>query len=127
MTAGFLLGRYVNLAVVIQLLVTSGLLVGSMSQTIALFVLRRRQPQLDRPYRMWLYPLPAVVVLVTAAFMFVGSDFSTPGVHPTEWSLTWILAGCLAFLAWSRKEQVWPFGPNHIEEQYLRRQESSSE
>jgi amino acid transporter len=126
MTVGFLVGRYANLNVLIQLLVTSGLLVGSsgsLSQTIALFVLRRRQPQLDRPYRMWLYPLPAVVTLTIVALMFAGADYNTPGVHPSEWSLAWILAGCLAFLAWSRKEKVWPFGQKQIQERYLKRQD----
>jgi fructoselysine transporter len=121
-TAGFLIGRYADLTVLIQLLITSGLLVGSsgsLAQTIALFVLRRRQPQLNRPYRMWLYPLPAVIALVTWVFMFAASDHNTPGAHPIEWSLAWILAGCVAFLVWARKEKVWPFGEKQIQEQYL--------
>jgi fructoselysine transporter len=126
MTAGFLIGRYADLNVLIQLLVTAGLLVGSsgsVSQTIALFVLRRRQPLLDRPYRMWLYPLPALGALITWVFMFVTADHNAPGAHPIEWSLAWLLAGCAAFLAWARKEQVWPFGEKEILERYLVRQE----
>ena len=58
--------------------------------------------------------------------MFAGADYNTPGVHPSEWSLAWILAGCLAFLAWSRKEKVWPFGQKQIQERYLTRRSSGS-
>ncbi|MCQ4080040.1 APC family permease [Streptomyces sp. RB6PN25] len=126
MAAGFLVGRYADLNVLIQLLVTAGLLVGSsgsVSQTLALFVLRRRQPALERPYRMWLYPLPALVALVTWLFMFAAADHDAPGAHPVEWSVAWLLAGCAAFLAWSRRERVWPFGTKSIEERYLVRQE----
>jgi amino acid transporter len=40
------------------------ILVQSVSQIIALFVLRKNQPHLKRPYAMWLYPVPAVIARV---------------------------------------------------------------
>jgi amino acid transporter len=40
------------------------ILVQSVSQIIALLVLRKNQPHLKRPYAMWLYPVPAVIARV---------------------------------------------------------------
>ncbi|MBU3870671.1 hypothetical protein KN815_43510, partial [Streptomyces sp. 4503] len=34
------------------------------------------------------------------------------------WSLAWVAAGCVAFVLWARAEQVWPFGPKEISEEY---------
>jgi APA family basic amino acid/polyamine antiporter len=45
----------------------------------ALFVLRRRAPDAERPYRAWGYPLvPALFMLVTA-FLLINTLWATPG------------------------------------------------
>jgi amino acid transporter len=61
---GFLLGRFTDITTLIQLLTTVIVIVQALAQIIALTVLRRRQPRLRRPYRMWLYPLPSIVAFV---------------------------------------------------------------
>ncbi|GGU91471.1 amino acid permease [Streptomyces albospinus] len=119
MAAGFLLGRHTDLATIIQLLTTVMVIVQSLAQVAAVTVLRRRQPALRRPYRMWLYPLPSVVALVGWLVIYGCADRSPPGRHPIEWSLAWVAAGGLAFLVWARGEREWPFGPKRIDERYL--------
>ncbi|MEV5505647.1 APC family permease [Streptomyces orinoci] len=119
--AGFMLGRHTDLATLIQLLTTVMVLVQALGQIAAVTVLRRRQPALPRPYRMWLYPLPSVVALTGWLVIYGYADKASPGRHPIEWSLVWFAAGCAAFLLWARYERIWPFGPREISEEYLPR------
>ncbi|MFJ3902965.1 APC family permease [Streptomyces sp. NPDC090025] len=117
--AGFLIGRHTDLVTLIQLLTTVMILVQAFSQIAAVTVLRKRQPTLPRPYKMWLYPLPSVVALVGWLVIYGYADKNSPGRHPIEWSLGWLALGCVAFFLWSRFEKVWPFGPREINEEYL--------
>ncbi|MGW6408292.1 APC family permease [Streptomyces vinaceus] len=116
---GFLIGRHTDLVTLIQLLTTVMVLVQALAQIAALTVLRKRQPALPRPYRMWLYPLPSVVALVGWLVIYGYADHNAPGRHPIEWSLAWLALGCVAFVVWSRFEKVWPFGPREVREEYL--------
>ncbi|MEU7165399.1 APC family permease [Streptomyces morookaense] len=116
---GFLIGRHTDLNTLIQLLTTVMVIVQALSQVLAATVLRRRQPGLRRPYRMWLHPLPSVVAAVGWIVIYGYADRSSPGRHPIEWSLVWVAAGCVAFVLWAAYEKVWPFGPREISEEYL--------
>jgi amino acid transporter len=117
--AGFVIGQLTSLSVLIQLLTVVMVLVQALAQIAALFVLRRRQPELRRPYRMTLYPLPAIVAAVGWIVIYAYSDKNAPGLHPIELSLAWVVVGIGAFLLWARSKREWPFGGKHIEEQYL--------
>ncbi|MDH6455234.1 MULTISPECIES: APC family permease [unclassified Streptomyces] len=116
---GFLIGRHTDLATLIQLLTTVMVIVQALAQIVALSVLRRRQPTLRRPYRMWLYPVPSVIAFVGWCVIYGYADKNSPGRHPIEWSLAWLALGCVAYVLWARFEKVWPFGPKEITEDYL--------
>ncbi|MFI5682136.1 APC family permease [Streptomyces cellulosae] len=116
---GFLIGRHTDLATLIQLLTTVMVLVQALAQIAAVTVLRRRQPNLRRPYKMWLYPLPSLLALVGWLVIYGYADKNSPGRHPIEWSLAWLALGIVAYLLWARFEKVWPFGPKEITEEYL--------
>jgi amino acid transporter len=105
--------------VLIQLLTVVMVLVQALAQIVALTVLRRRQPDLRRPYRMTLYPLPSIVAGLGWLVIYGYSDANAPGLHPIELSLAWIVVGVGAFLLWARSKHEWPFGPKHVEERYL--------
>lgn len=115
---GFLIGRHTDLATLIQLLTTVMVIVQALAQIVALSVLRRSRPTLRRPYRMWLYPLPSAVAFAGWCVIFGYADKNSPGRHPVEWSLSWLVLGCLAFLVWARLEKVWPFGPKETAREY---------
>ncbi|MBH1937318.1 APC family permease [Streptomyces sp. AV19] len=116
---GFLIGRHTDLATLIQLLLAVMVLVQALGQIAAVTVLRRRQPGLRRPYRMWLYPLPSLIALAGWLVIYGYADRNSPGRHPIEWSLAWVGAGCVAFVVWARFERIWPFGPREIREEFL--------
>ncbi|MCX4993049.1 MULTISPECIES: APC family permease [unclassified Streptomyces] len=117
---GFLIGRHTDLATLIQLLTTVMVIVQALAQIVALSVLRKRQPGLRRPYRMWLYPLPSFLALAGWLTIYGYADKNSPGRHPIEWSLAWLALGLVAFVVWARLEKVWPFGPKEVTEEYLR-------
>ncbi|MEV6767332.1 APC family permease [Nocardia sp. NPDC051030] len=123
---GFLLARHIGtsathppLAVLISLLTTVMVIVQSFAQIAAVVVLRRRQPNLTRPYKMLLYPLPLVLAGIGWLVIYGYADKANPGVHPIEWSLAWVGLGVVAYLIWARFEKVWPFGPKEVREEYL--------
>ncbi len=116
---GFVLGQLTSLTVLIQLLTVVMVLVQALAQILALTVLRRRQPGLRRPYRMFLYPVPGIVAAVGWIVIYGYADANAPGLHPIELSILWVVVGTAAFLVWARRKREWPFGPKHVEEQYL--------
>jgi fructoselysine transporter len=116
---GFVIGQLTSLSVLIQLLTVVTVLVQALAQILALTVLRRRQPDLRRPYRMFLYPLPSIVAALGWVVIYGYANKNAPGLHPIELSLLWVVVGVGAFALWARAKHEWPFGPKHIEEQYL--------
>ena len=133
MTAlSFLFARHIGssashppLSVLISLLTTVMVIVQSLAQVAAVTVLRKRQPNLRRPYKMLLYPLPSIVAAAGWLTVYLWADKANPGVHPIEWSLAWLALGIVAFLIWARRERSWPFGPKEIREQFLEEQENA--
>jgi amino acid transporter len=57
----------------------------------ALLWLRHSQPQLERPFRVWGWPLTPLIVLVGALAFLLGALFEDRG--PTAWALLLIAAG----------------------------------
>ena len=49
---------------------TARILIEFIGQIVAVDVLRRTRPDVPRPFRMWLYPLPSVVALVGWLLVF---------------------------------------------------------
>ena len=54
-------GAFLPLGTAIDALVALRILVQFLGQSVALVLLRRQRPGLERPYRVWLYPWPLVV------------------------------------------------------------------
>lgn len=111
------IGSFFSLATVINVLLAVFVIVQAIAQVVALTVLRRRQPELRRPYRQWLYPLPSLAAL--AGWIYV---YTSSGNTPIIFSLVVLAAGLIAFAAWAKIEQQWPFGRKVIEEQFLEAQ-----
>lgn len=95
-----------RLADVIAALVVIRIMVQFLAQTIGVIVLRVRRPDMPRPFRMWLYPLPAL--LAFAGFVYV--LISRPNFQKEiRYAAVLIVAGLVIYLirAWRRGE--WPF------------------
>lgn len=82
---------------VITALVTSRILIQFIGQIFALFHLRRSRPDVPRPFRMWLYPLPALIAFVGWVFLFL-----TSGWKFAAFGLLTLVAGMGAYWIWTR-------------------------
>ena len=96
---------FFSLGTVIDALIVTRILVQFMGQIVGLILLRQRAPDMPRPYRMWLYPLPALVALLGWIFVF-----ATTQVRVILFGLGVLALGCVAFLVWSWNTKRWPFG-----------------
>lgn len=89
---------------VIDGLVTTRIIVQFLGQIAAVSLLRRRSPPMDRPFRIWLYPIPNLVALIGWIFVF-----ATAGTMLIVFAGVVLVAGVLLFLAWSAYRREWPF------------------
>jgi len=95
---------FFSLDIVIDALITTRILVQFIGQIFALTLLRRNQPNMIRPYRMWLYPVPSLIAL--AGWIFI---FSTADKMVILLGLGTLGLGAIFFLIWSWRSQRWPF------------------
>jgi len=63
---------FLSLGQVIAALVVLRIVVQFLMQHIGVMVLRHTQPQMRRPFRIWLYPLPPLVALVGFSYILLG-------------------------------------------------------
>ena len=97
-----LVASFFTLDMVIAILTAGIVLIQSVAQIVALAVLRRRDP--DAPFRMPLYPLPALVALGGWILAFVYT-----GPMAIGFSIAWLFVGIAVFIAVARIEGWWPF------------------
>ena len=69
----------------------------------AVMLLRKRAPEMRRPYRIWLYPVPCFIALAGWLFLFATSG------RMVWYGLGTLVLGVIFFLAWSWRTRRWPF------------------
>ncbi len=97
---------FLRLADVIAALVVIRILLQFVVQAFGVMVLRRRCPDLPRPFRMWLYPLPALAAI--AGFIFIlleREDF----LREIRYAMVILVLGLLTYFIRSWRRHEWPF------------------
>ncbi len=84
---------------VITALVTSRILIQFIAQIFALVYLRRTRPEMPRPFRMWLYPLPGAIAFAGWVFLFLTSGWKFAG-----FGVLTLVAGVGAYWIWTRND-----------------------
>ncbi|MFM8396146.1 MAG: APC family permease [Acidobacteriota bacterium] len=95
---------FLPLGIVIDVLIATRIIVQFIGQIFAVTLLRRRAPEMVRPYRMWLYPLPSLLALLGWIFVF-----ATSGREIMLFSLAALGIGILGYLGWAYRTSLWPF------------------
>lgn len=108
-----IIGSLFTLTEVINAAVATLVIIQSLAQVAAIVVLRRRQPNLKRPYRQWLYPGPTIVAGIGWVYIYKSAEWLSIWL-----SLGWIAVGALAYLVYAKAEHTWPFGPKEIKEAF---------
>ena len=102
---------FFDLVQIITALMLARILSMFVAQIIGLLLYRKYHPEAPRPFRMWLYPVPALFALAGWLGVFV-----TPALQPGGWkymayAFGTIGAGFAAYLILAWRKQDWPFAP----------------
>lgn len=114
LTLGFIaaLFCFLRLADVIAALVVIRIIIQFIAQIIGLLVLRKTRPEMPRPFRMWLYPIPALVALVGFLYvLFMRQNFQ----KEVKYAAVLIIVGLIVYLVRSYKRGEFPFGERIVE------------
>jgi amino acid transporter len=98
---------FLRLADLIAALVVIRILLQYLVQAVGVIVLRIRRPEMARPFRMWLYPVPALVAAASFVFILI----SRAGfLREIRYAAVILAVGIAVYCvrAWRRRE--WPFG-----------------
>jgi amino acid transporter len=85
------------------------LLVQFIGQAVGVMLLRRRWRSERLPFKMWLYPLPAVLTIIGWAWLFWQTG------PARKWGLLEIALGVTAFLLRAWKMRQWPFAAAQVD------------
>jgi basic amino acid/polyamine antiporter, APA family len=91
---------------VIKAMVVIRITVQFLAQIAGVVVLRFRRPDLPRPFRMWLYPLPAVVAFCGFLYVLIMRKKSTEQIYL---ALALVVIGSVIYLVRAWRRGLWPF------------------
>ena len=102
-----LLFCFFRLADVISALVVIRILLQFLLQAIGLIVLRIRRPEMPRPFRMWLYPVPALLAIIGFAYIVTKRP---DALKEIRYAAVVLLAGLILYFVRAWRNRDWPFG-----------------
>jgi basic amino acid/polyamine antiporter, APA family len=97
---------FLRLADLIASLIVIRIVLQFLVQSIGVIVLRIRQPDLPRPFRMWLYPLPALIAAASFVFILVSRQNF---LREVRYAGVILIAGTSIFLIRAWRHREWPF------------------
>jgi amino acid transporter len=97
---------FLSLADVIAALVVIRITLQFFVQAVGLIVLRIRRPDLPRPFRMWLYPVPALLASVGFVYVLV---YRTNSMKQIRYALVILISGVIIYLLRAWRSREWPF------------------
>ena len=76
---------------------------------VAVTMIRRYRPDIQRPFQMWFYPVTSVIAFAGWAFILAAS-----GLKFILWGVALIIVGVGAYLWRARVQSEWPFTPPEV-------------
>lgn len=99
----FVFSLLFRLETVIAAIAAMRILVQFVGQAVGVILLRRRWPRERRPFRMWLFPIPAILAIILWFALFIATG------RQMLFGIIAIAAGIVVFLLRSRGLKQWPF------------------
>lgn len=93
-----------ELDALIKALIILQIFIQSIAQIAAVTLIRRNRPDIQRPFRMWIYPVPSILAL--AGWIYI---IATNGIAYFLAGLALLMAGAVAYLLYARARGEWPF------------------
>lgn len=97
---------FLRLKDAIAALVVIRIIIQFLVQAAGLIVLRIRQPEMPRPFRMWLYPLPALAACVGFLFILFNRENALKEVR---YAVVILLTGLAIYMIRAWRAREWPF------------------
>jgi amino acid transporter len=98
---------FLRLVDVIAAMVVIRIMLQFLLQAIGVIVLRVRRPDMPRPFRMWLYPLPALIAALGFSYiLFVRVN----ALKEIRYALVILILGIGIYLVRAWRNSDWPFG-----------------
>ena len=103
------IASFFSLVEIITALLLARILIMFVAQIVGLLLLRKRHPAFPRPFRMWLYPLPAIFAMICWLYIF-----AVQALDPNGWKYMLYVVGVfgsgigLYFLI-AKHRRYWPF------------------
>jgi basic amino acid/polyamine antiporter, APA family len=102
---------FLRLADLIAALVVIRIILQFLVQSIGVIVLRIRRPEMPRPFRMWLYPVPALVASVSYVFILV---YRRGFLREIRYAAVILIFGIVVYCVRAWRRQEWPFGSSSL-------------
>jgi amino acid transporter len=97
---------FLRLADVIAALVVIRIIIQFLVQAVGVIVLRVRRPDMPRPFRMWLYPLPALMACVGFLYVLIArKNF----LKEVRYAVVILAIGLAIYLVRAWKTKQWPY------------------
>ncbi|MGC8595379.1 MAG: APC family permease [Candidatus Kryptoniota bacterium] len=102
LTIGFMtcFASLFNLDFIIGASISSRILIQFLGQIVGLTLLRKDRPDLRRPFKMWLYPVPSIIAFIGFSFIFMSS-----GLEAISLGLAWMILGAALYFLWNRRNE----------------------
>jgi amino acid transporter len=98
---------FFRLADVIAALVVIRIMLQFLVQALGVIVLRIRRPDMPRPFRMWFYPLPALIASIGFGYiLFVRAN----ALKEIRYAFVILILGILIYMVRAWRGREWPFG-----------------
>jgi amino acid transporter len=97
---------FLRLKDAIAALVVIRIVIQFIVQAVGVIVLRIRRPDMPRPFRMWLYPLPTLLAIAGFLFILFNREHWQKEVR---YAAVILLAGLLVYMVRAWKSREWPF------------------
>lgn len=97
---------FLKLADVVAALVVIRITIQFLAQIVGLLILRQTRPDIPRPFKMWLYPIPALIAIV--GFLYV--LFMRPNFQKEiRYAIVLIIIGLIIYFVRAYKRGEYPF------------------
>lgn len=93
-----ILASLLDLSAVLNALMTARILVQFLGQIAAVDYLRYRRPDIQRPFRIWLYPAPSAIALIGWTYVCLSSD----AIY-LRFGVVTLLSGTMVYWFWRRR------------------------
>lgn len=97
---------FFKLADVIAALVVIRIIIQFLAQIVGVIILRERRPDMPRPFKMWLYPLPAVIAIIGFLYvLFMRPNFQKEVIY----AAVLIVLGLIIYFIRAYRKKEYPF------------------